>query len=326
MAPVTVKNKVGPLTWNVPITNSDGTPTYEFQRKWLAQAAANAAVVDLSTSAKVSAVLDLIGSGKGSILYRGTLQWNTLSGAAGHDGWVLTWNDTTGLAEWRAVATGGGAASSFYLDGTDGYVALVDSNGQLVLDSLGRGVYSKDPVLPAAMLPLGSAAAFGALKVDGFSIAAAAGVIGSQFQGFVAQRASNQAVTDSTYTKVTYSSFVTNTLGTQLALATGLFTPTKAGNYLVFGSLLGQVATLAQQCNTLICKNGTFGSGGVIVATGSVPGLASSALTGTALAMAIVSMNGTTDTLEINGYVAGTGGSDVLFGGAIFFGAIYLGS
>lgn len=154
MPPVTLKNKVNPLTWNVPITNKDGTPTYEFQVKWLQQATANANVTDLSSGTKVSAVLDLIGSGKGSILYRGAIQWNTLSGAAGHDGWVLTWNDTTGLPEWRAVASGGGGgASSFWLDGTDGYAALVDSNGLLVLDSLGRGIYSKDPVLPAAMIP-----------------------------------------------------------------------------------------------------------------------------------------------------------------------------
>lgn len=153
MTLATMKNGVSPLTWNVPIANKDGTPTYEFQVKWLKQAAANASIPDLTTAAKVSKVLDLIGAGQGSILYRGALQWNTLSGAAGHDGWVLTWNDTTGLPEWRAVASGGGGASSFWLDGTDGYVALVDSNGLLVLDSLGRGIYSKDPVLPAAMLP-----------------------------------------------------------------------------------------------------------------------------------------------------------------------------
>jgi hypothetical protein len=191
MAPVTVKNKVNPLTYNVPIVSKDGSPTYEFQVKWLQQAHANAAVVDLTTAKNVSAVLDLIGAGKGSILYRGAIQWNTLSGAAGHDGWVLTWNDTTGLSEWRAVASGG-AASSFYLDGTDGYVALVDSNGQLVLDSLGRGVYSKDPVLPPVMIP--------PLKgvTDGSS--APAGIVG---QIITSGRVTGVALTSGTQTNIT---------------------------------------------------------------------------------------------------------------------------
>ena len=33
-----------PLTWNVPITNKDGTPTNEFMRKWLQQQAQNTGI------------------------------------------------------------------------------------------------------------------------------------------------------------------------------------------------------------------------------------------------------------------------------------------
>jgi len=158
---VTTKtNKVNRLTWNVPIVNPNGTPTDEFMRKWLQQATTNASITDLSTAKNVSSVLDLISAVKGSLLYRGTFVWQALAGAITHDGWLLTWNDATGLPEWRATAAAGGAPSSFWLDATNGYVAVVDSNAQLVLDSFGNGVYDTNPVLPLAMIPTSFSNAF----------------------------------------------------------------------------------------------------------------------------------------------------------------------
>lgn len=74
-------NKVNPLSWNVPIVTSDGTPTNEFQRKWLQQAKTNTDIIPLNTPEEVSAVLDVIEDTPTSILVRGTTLW---------EGWTPT--------------------------------------------------------------------------------------------------------------------------------------------------------------------------------------------------------------------------------------------
>lgn len=86
------------------------------------------------------------------------ISWNTphylITG--GTTGQVLTKNSNADYDVTWTTPSGGGSgssASSFWLDGTHGYVAEVDSNGLLVLDSMGRGIYSVDPVLPSAMVP-----------------------------------------------------------------------------------------------------------------------------------------------------------------------------
>jgi hypothetical protein len=76
--PITLKNPVNPLDWNVPMVNPNGTPTAEFQRKWLQQAGANSTIVNVTTAAGVSAVLDIISSVVGSLLVRGTTAWQGL--------------------------------------------------------------------------------------------------------------------------------------------------------------------------------------------------------------------------------------------------------
>jgi hypothetical protein len=174
----TLSNKVNSLTWNVPIVNPNGTPTHEFMIKWQQQASANASVPDLTTAKAVSAVIDLLGSTVNSLLIRGPNMWgiSTLSAvldtlgnargdiifrgasgwtvlAPGTNGQVLTTGGVGADLSWSSASGGGASASSFFLDGTHGYIAEVDSNGILVLDSAGRGVYDTDPVLPAAMVP-----------------------------------------------------------------------------------------------------------------------------------------------------------------------------
>lgn len=71
------------------------------------------------------------------------------------DGQVLTYVAADGKAEWKTPSgSGGSGASSFYLDGSDGYMAVVDpTTGQMVLDVNGNATYVKDPVLPASMIP-----------------------------------------------------------------------------------------------------------------------------------------------------------------------------
>lgn len=80
------------------------------------------------------------------------IQGYSIKSIAPTNGQVLTW--VAADSKWEPVSPAGGAIpSSFWLDGTHGYVAEVDSHGILVLDSSGYGVYDKDPVLPAAMIP-----------------------------------------------------------------------------------------------------------------------------------------------------------------------------
>lgn len=81
MAPIRPTN---PLDWRVPIVNTNGTPTPEFQRRWATQASLNNVIVDLGTAANVSGVLDLLGKADGSVLIRGTSLWgaHTLTGDA----------------------------------------------------------------------------------------------------------------------------------------------------------------------------------------------------------------------------------------------------
>lgn len=77
-----LNNGVNPLTWNVPIVNSDGTPTNEFQRKWGQQASTNGSIPNLTTAAGVSARLDLLGALPGMLLERGATAWGGLASPA----------------------------------------------------------------------------------------------------------------------------------------------------------------------------------------------------------------------------------------------------
>lgn len=189
----TLENRVDPLTWNIPIVDRDGRPTQEFQAKWLQQGRANASVPDVTTAAAVSAILDLIGATKGSMLYRDTFVWKALAGAV-VDGLLLTWNNTTKLPEWRVNPAPLNTPASIYIDGAgDGWMALVDANGNLILDGAQNGIYTKNPVLPAAMIPNLAGYVSGAIgsnivnKVKGVADAssAAAGDVGEEITASV---------------------------------------------------------------------------------------------------------------------------------------------
>lgn len=187
MAP-NLKNNVNPLAWNVPISNKDGTPTNEFQRKWGQQASVNSSIPDLTTAAGVSARLDLLGALPGMLLERGATGWGGLASPADatkflngaalpayaavkdsdlaltdittnnvsitkHGFAPKAPNDATkflnGVGAYSTPASGSGGAASIQDDGTNLYVALSDTDGQLVLDGSGDPVFSVE-VLPAA--------------------------------------------------------------------------------------------------------------------------------------------------------------------------------
>lgn len=78
-----------PLAWNVPITDAEGLPTREFMVKWQQQTRINNTIPPvIDTPEQVSAVLDLLGTTRGSVLVRGTAGWVILP--PGTSGKVLT--------------------------------------------------------------------------------------------------------------------------------------------------------------------------------------------------------------------------------------------
>lgn len=66
-----------PLTWNVPIVNDKRAPTKEFMLKWQQLNKAAGSIVNLSTPAEVSAVIDILTGGavNGSLLVRSGGTW-----------------------------------------------------------------------------------------------------------------------------------------------------------------------------------------------------------------------------------------------------------
>lgn len=98
-----LKNKVNRLDWNVPIVTPNGSPTDEFQRKWLQQASTNASIPNLTTAAAVSAVIDLLSSVVGSMLVRGATQWQGLPPSA--NGKVLRDRGAGNTPQWDTLST-----------------------------------------------------------------------------------------------------------------------------------------------------------------------------------------------------------------------------
>jgi hypothetical protein len=77
--------RVPPLNIHLRITDEQGRPTPDFMQWWQSQLIANADIVPLVNAAQVSAVLDLLATGWGTLLFRGQTLWEGLPpGAAGY--------------------------------------------------------------------------------------------------------------------------------------------------------------------------------------------------------------------------------------------------
>lgn len=134
---------IGPLDWRIPIVTEDGKPTSEFQRRWATQISNNSRIglittgsgappvspapsdgepyIDISTNpytlyvgsggtwhaiTDINALLDSISSTHGSVLFRGSTDWQSLP--PGTSGQFLKTNGAGADPSW---ATGGGGSS-----------------------------------------------------------------------------------------------------------------------------------------------------------------------------------------------------------------------
>lgn len=109
----------------------------------------------------ISDILDTLGSVQGDVLYRDTAAWKVL--APGTAGQVLTTGGAAANPSWATSASGGGAVSSVNDDGTTFYLALMDADGQLILDGLGDPVFLPE-VFPPAALPIPTSSLPGGVK------------------------------------------------------------------------------------------------------------------------------------------------------------------
>lgn len=126
------------LPWQVPIVDPNGLPTAAFMRWWQTQRQINDAIPALSTSAEVSAVLDVLSQTPGSILRRGNAAWGPLASPGGTskylraDGAYATPPDTT-----YSLATDSAAGlmpklsgvATEYLDGTGAFSTPAGGGG-----------------------------------------------------------------------------------------------------------------------------------------------------------------------------------------------------
>lgn len=118
-----LNNRLDPLSGNTPIVDKAGVPTLAFQRKWAQQITANTTIPDLSQrkvtagsglkgggdlgaditlSADVQAVLDQLGTGRGSLIYLGDSAWHLL--APGTASQVLTTGGPGADPAWADAA------------------------------------------------------------------------------------------------------------------------------------------------------------------------------------------------------------------------------
>jgi len=131
----------------------------------------------------------------------------------------------------------------------------------------------------------------------------------------------DQAVTDGVFTLVKMDTIDIDTQGAYSS-STGKYTPTKAGKYRVCFNMRAYVTTTMTDVIGRILKNGTTVSQFTMEVAS-----AGKAYSDTQSGECIVSMNGTTDYIETNTRVTGTGGGDNVFGSSNTYIVIeYLGS
>ena len=230
-----------------------------------------------TTSVASSALLDIVSTTKGLLPPRmTTTQRDAISSPATG---LTVYNTTTnalnvyGASSWGAVGSGGGALSSL----SD--VSISSPAGGQVL------AYS------------------GSAWVNSNVGSVVAGVAGPTF--LVNKNGTNQTVTASTFTKLTWSNVV---FDTNSNFASNKFTPTVAGKYL-FAAKVRCNDTMNDGCISSVYKNGAE----VARVSSGASGVGTQ--TYDAIATVILDMNGTTDYVEAYGY---DGGGTTVSGSSAF--------
>lgn len=254
----------GPLNWQTPIVNHDGTPTFEFMRKWETQIAANGSIPDLSTAAKVSAYLDKISSTANAILLRGTSQWGGLTAPSDATKFLnganppafakvkdsdlsvsdVTSNNVSNTAHGFAPKLPNDATK--YLDGTGAY-STPPGGGTganptaTASDTAVNGsatTFMRSDAAPA--IQKATASQFGLVKVDGTTITESGGVISAasaqipyaEFAGYPTT-ATNATGDATTYTIPNFTA--EKNVGSAMNTATGVWTAPAKGLAIVSG-------------------------------------------------------------------------------------------
>lgn len=138
--------------------------------------------------------------------------------------------------------------------------------------------------------------------------------------------AASQSISDNTATVVKFDTVDIDTQSGYSA-TTGRYTPTRAGTYLVCGTVQGLVTTAMTSLTIFVSKNGLQQAGSPRAVSGPLAAAGSSSNSVTMCRN--VSLNGTTDTIEIDGTIVGTGGGDSFIGSTVPFTTVsitYLGT
>ena len=172
-----------------------------------------------------------------------------------------------------------------------------------------------EPIADNGTVTLGSSG-------DTFSFAS--GVTGTNYPAFEAQLSANQSATDNVYTKVQFDNEIFDTDNCYDATTNFRFLPTVAGKYFVFASVCGdpQSSSQLEEVRTRIYKNGSSIRSTVVNFSDNDARLINCDI------QAIVSMNGSSDYLEIFGRVNDTSGNGLIHSSQneTYFGAYRIGT
>jgi len=189
---------VPPLSPYIFITDGQGRPTPEFMQLWQQQAFQNAGIVPLSTPAEISAVLDILGSTHGDLLFRGASSWETLAPATA--GFALTSGGPDADPVWVTL-------DKAFTDLTDTPSAYIGAAGQAVVVNPGEdGLEFDGALLRAIPVAQGGTDVLGAIRLNfvGATVTedpvgtATVAITGSGGSGGALDRAQFSPITDAT--------------------------------------------------------------------------------------------------------------------------------
>jgi len=143
---------------------------------------------------------------------------------------------------------------------------------------------------------------------SGDTVALTSGAVQSNlmYPAFEAYLSSTQSISDGTTTKVNID---TENFDTNSNFASNRFTPTVAGKYFIYGSTVGHAGAVSDLVSSqaMIYKNGSYHAGGE---TNYNTNLAQRSYN---TVSTIVDMNGSSDYVELYGYVNGNSGGGEQF-------------